>query len=184
MRCLKKGTWSVLWLSGFILTQVKESRPMVLLLELYHRTSVAVSKSSLFNLPNSPGTGYFRFLLVYHQGNSSCSQHLQNLLSLLLPSARPRALPILLHSHLLSFAPFPAHCSSPGLLRFLNHFSIRCGTQLNCPTLSFYALGLPSCFNILLHTTVLFPLRFPLLQILSSFLAQLHAFPMMPHQPE
>lgn len=47
-----------------------------------------LSKSSLFNLPNSLGTGYFRFLLVYHQGNGSFPHCLHNPLPLLLLTTR------------------------------------------------------------------------------------------------
>lgn len=123
-----------------------------------------LSKSFLFNLPDSPGTSYFKFLLVYHQGNSSFPQHLQNPLSLLLLTARALIWPFNFFCTVTTatsclLCPFPslsAHCSCPRLLA-----QQRSGTSarllpsvhpIQLSHLEFSSLHAVPCFNILLHS--------------------------------
>lgn len=69
MRCLENAAWSLLWLSGFILNVRSRKADLWFYYSSCNRASVALSKSSLFHLPESLGTDYSRFLLVYHQGD-------------------------------------------------------------------------------------------------------------------
>lgn len=68
-RRLEKATWSLLWLSGFILNIRSRKADLWFYCSSCNRASVALSKSSLFDLPDSLGADYFRFLLVCHQGD-------------------------------------------------------------------------------------------------------------------